>query len=550
MRRMIASLTAVVLATMLPVAFSPAHAAAPRKINYQGYLTNPAGAPLTGTFPMVFSLCDAATAGTCPWSETQSVAIDKGIFNVSLGTVTPLTLTFDIPYYLDIQVNGEQMSARQPLTSVGYAFRAESANTTVTATTATNFSGMLSGDVTGTQGSTAVNTVGGVTAAQLATGANTANSATSTNIPSTLVLRDASGDFSAGIITANRINGTGSVNTGIYWPAVNTMSIWTSAIQRFSIDPAGTVAITSLAPTAGVVHNDTSGNLSGSLVVNADISSAAGITDTKLATISTAGKVANSATTATNTNTANTIVARDASGNFSAGTITANLTGSVTGNLSGNAATVTNGVYSNTANTFTTGGQTINTGAVATKGLIVKGAASQTANLQEWQNSSGSAVASISASGVFTGNGSGLTNLPAGSSTVVFSGGTTEAKNGVNYYAANGQSAANTMIDTQINLVPLACTAKNLYVKVLHFQGGDSGSYVVTLLLGTNGYPAATALKCTVANSGGAGTVNTCSDVSNTVSIAAGNTVSISVDGTGASYSSYGPDMAWGFICQ
>ena len=49
------------------------------------------------------------------------------------------------------------------------------------------------------------------------------------------------------------------------------------------------------------------------------------IVDTKLATISTAGKVANSATTATSANTANTIVARDASGNFSAGTITANL---------------------------------------------------------------------------------------------------------------------------------------------------------------------------------------------------------------------------------
>ena len=42
-------------------------------------------------------------------------------------------------------------------------------------------------------------------------------------------------------------------------------------------------------------------------------------------------------------NTANTIVRRDASGNFAAGTITANLTGNVTGN----ADTVTNGVYTN-----------------------------------------------------------------------------------------------------------------------------------------------------------------------------------------------------------
>jgi hypothetical protein len=51
------------------------------------------------------------------------------------------------------------------------------------------------------------------------------------------------------------------------------------------------------------------------------------ITDTYLATISAAGKVSNSATTATSANTASAIVARDGSGNFSAGTITAALTG-------------------------------------------------------------------------------------------------------------------------------------------------------------------------------------------------------------------------------
>jgi len=57
-------------------------------------------------------------------------------------------------------------------------------------------------------------------------------------------------------------------------------------------------------------------------IVNADVNASAAIADTKLATISTAGKVSNSATTATSANTASAIVARDASGNFSAGTIT------------------------------------------------------------------------------------------------------------------------------------------------------------------------------------------------------------------------------------
>jgi len=72
----------------------------------------------------------------------------------------------------------------------------------------------------------------------------------------------------------------------------------------------------------------------GTSIVNADISATAAIADTKLATISTASKVSNTATTATDANTASAIVARDASGNFTAGMITANVTGALTGNAS------------------------------------------------------------------------------------------------------------------------------------------------------------------------------------------------------------------------
>jgi hypothetical protein len=80
----------------------------------------------------------------------------------------------------------------------------------------------------------------------------------------------------------------------------------------------------------GVVHSSSGGVLSSSLVVNADISASAAIVDTKLATISTPGKVSNSATSAVSTNTVSTIVLRDGSGNFSAGTITATLSGNAT----------------------------------------------------------------------------------------------------------------------------------------------------------------------------------------------------------------------------
>jgi len=58
----------------------------------------------------------------------------------------------------------------------------------------------------------------------------------------------------------------------------------------------------------------------------------------------TLSNIANASTTATSANTASAIVARDGSGNFSAGTITANLTGNASGSsgsTTGNAATAT-----------------------------------------------------------------------------------------------------------------------------------------------------------------------------------------------------------------
>jgi hypothetical protein len=45
---------------------------------------------------------------------------------------------------------------------------------------------------------------------------------------------------------------------------------------------------------------------------------------------------------------------------------------------------------------------TLNANSVSTIGLIVKGLASQTANLQEWQNSAGTRLASVSSSGAFS----------------------------------------------------------------------------------------------------------------------------------------------------
>jgi hypothetical protein len=87
---------------------------------------------------------------------------------------------------------------------------------------------------------------------------------------------------------------------------------------------AGAITNAKVSSSAAIAYSKL--NLAGS-IVNADISTSAAIVDTKLATIATAGKVSNSATTATSSNTVSTIVSRDGSGNFSAGTITASITG-------------------------------------------------------------------------------------------------------------------------------------------------------------------------------------------------------------------------------
>ncbi|MBV5338368.1 MAG: hypothetical protein J0665_02245 [Deltaproteobacteria bacterium] len=79
---------------------------------------------------------------------------------------------------------------------------ATTATSATTATTATSFSGALAGDVTGTQVATTVATVGGQTAANVSAGAVLANAATNLNTVSTIVKRDASGNFIAGNITA------------------------------------------------------------------------------------------------------------------------------------------------------------------------------------------------------------------------------------------------------------------------------------------------------------------------------------------------------------
>ena len=156
--------------------------------------------------------------------------------------------------------------------------------------------------------------------------------------------------------------------------AVTSAKIADGAIVDADVNASAAIALSKLAtgalPTGITVA---SANIVDLSIVNADVSTSAAIVDTKLATIATAGKVSNSATTATNANTASAIVARDASGNFSAGTVTAALTGNVTGNVTGssgsctgNAATAT---YATSAGSASSATSATSAGSVPASGV-------------------------------------------------------------------------------------------------------------------------------------------------------------------------------------
>jgi hypothetical protein len=119
-----------VLAALCLVSAYAASAEIPKKISYQGKLTDlDTGEPLTGPQSMTFRLYDDASAGSQLWSESQTVtADDAGVFSAILGRDTPIDVAFDGPAWLEVMVGGEVLSPRREIASVPFAFRAADAD--------------------------------------------------------------------------------------------------------------------------------------------------------------------------------------------------------------------------------------------------------------------------------------------------------------------------------------------------------------------------------------------------------------------------------------
>lgn len=126
----------LILLSVLFVIFAsvrPASAAINGQINFQGKLTNPDGTNVTdGNYSILFTLYEGGTelgGGTSVWDETQTVAVDDGIFRVALGSVDttlPTAVNFgNDTIYLSLKVGADpEMSPRIRFTASPYAFNA------------------------------------------------------------------------------------------------------------------------------------------------------------------------------------------------------------------------------------------------------------------------------------------------------------------------------------------------------------------------------------------------------------------------------------------
>ena len=108
----------------------PALSQVPQTMSYQGVLLdNAGGIPPDATHSFTFTIYDHLTLGTpgtvgghSLWTETQSRLLSRGGFDALLGSITPLALPFNQPYYLGIQVDGgTELTPRTPLASSPYS---------------------------------------------------------------------------------------------------------------------------------------------------------------------------------------------------------------------------------------------------------------------------------------------------------------------------------------------------------------------------------------------------------------------------------------------
>jgi hypothetical protein len=276
----------------------------------------------------VHEACAAATPGTLASITGGTVTYNNGAAGVGATLTLSVALTVLDGYTL---LNGNRVLVKNEATQANNGIYTWATGGTVL-TRATDFdtaAEMASGDFTFVSNGTLYASTGWVQTDPVTVVGTS---------PVTWIQFSGSGAYTAGTgltLTGTQFSITNTaVTAGAYGSA--------SSVGTFTVNAQGQLTLAATTPIAINGNQITSGTvgsayISGSYTgitgvgtLTAGTWNATAITDTYLATISTAGKVSNSATTATSANTASAIVARDASGDFTAGTITAALSGTAT----------------------------------------------------------------------------------------------------------------------------------------------------------------------------------------------------------------------------
>jgi hypothetical protein len=121
-----------------------AQAAPPEDTTYQGRLLNSAGDPLPGPVDIQIAIWDQLIGGGTPlyWETHSGVPLVDGVFNLLLGTGTVMLGSFDADLfaaqnrYLEVIVNSEALTPRQPFSSVAYALQSGESDAATYAATA------------------------------------------------------------------------------------------------------------------------------------------------------------------------------------------------------------------------------------------------------------------------------------------------------------------------------------------------------------------------------------------------------------------------------
>jgi hypothetical protein len=274
---------------------------------YQGRLNNN-GSPASGIYNLTFSLFNTNSSGAAIAEPVtnNAVAVTNGLFTVLID-FGPVVFTGQTNWLeIAVETNGGNtfttLAPRQQLTPTPYAIFAGAAGglsgtlpvsqvsgvvplaqlpaavmtngeTGITlggtfngnATTANNFSGSLSGDVTGTQSATVVSTVGGSTAVNVHAAEQLANAATSAATPNAIVKRDATGSFSATNITltGNLNLPTTTASAGIIYSGGSTLIHSYGTANFFAGSGAGNTTMQSSGGNTGIGRQSLNSNTTG-----------------------------------------------------------------------------------------------------------------------------------------------------------------------------------------------------------------------------------------------------------------------------------------------